>query len=72
MISFKNVINEMNDNLRLWFGKSKVVDKLGYPKVVYHGSKYKFIGGLCSGLLQGKLFSFGCSVGINGILYIFT
>ena len=29
-----------NPNFRKWFGKSKVVDRDGTPKVVYHGTQY--------------------------------
>ena len=34
--------NYLNNNFLKWFGKSKIVDKLGNPMVLYHGTIKKF------------------------------
>lgn len=38
----------------------------GHSQVYVQGSKYKFIGGLCSGELQ---ISLCCSVEMNGVIW---
>lgn len=48
-------------------GTVKVIllQHFGHSQVYVQGSRYKFIGGLCSGELQ---ISLCCSVGINGVI----
>ena len=38
----KEIKSNMNDNFRVWFGDSKVVDSSGNPIIVYHATKNDF------------------------------
>lgn len=37
-VGYKNLSESLNNNFKLWFGDSKVVNEDGSPKVMYHGS----------------------------------